>query len=220
MNKKAFIFDMDGVIIDSEPIHARAKLAVLEEYGVKLADPKAELEAFVGRSAKDFWQTMKARYSHILKPEWHVMADRKYEIYMDILANDKTLKPIEGVVDLLQRLQDKGYHIALGTSSVRTMAETVLKQLEVIDFFEEIATSDEVEKAKPAPDIYLKAAEKLGLKPEDCNVVEDAAAGVRAAKAAGMYCIAIVNPSSGAQDLSPADEIVKKYADIKLENAV
>ena len=216
MNKGAFIFDMDGVIIDSEPIHARAKLAVLEEYGVKLENPRAELEAFVGRSAKDFWQTMKARYPDILKPEWYVLAARKQEIYMGIMASDKTIKPIEGVVDLLQRIRDKGYRIALGTSSVRIRAESVLRQLGVIDFFEEIATSDEVERAKPAPDIYLKAAEKLGLEPKDCNVVEDAAAGVRAAKAAGMYCIAIINPSSGVQDLSAADEIVKKYEDIKL----
>lgn len=216
MNKGAFIFDMDGVIIDSEPIHARAKLAVLEEYGVKLENPRAELEAFVGRSAKDFWQTMKARYPDILKPEWYVLAARKQEIYMGIMASDKTIKPIEGVVDLLQQIRDKGYRIALGTSSVRIRAESVLRQLGVIDFFEEIATSDEVERAKPAPDIYLKAAEKLGLEPKDCNVVEDAAAGVRAAKAAGMYCIAIINPSSGVQDLSAADEIVKKYEDIKL----
>ena len=216
MNNKAFIFDMDGVIIDSEHIHARAKLATLREYGVGLPVEELNLEHYVGRSAKEFWIDMKERFPDIFTEDWQVMANKKYEKYMEILNNDKNLKPIDGLPELLQRLKAAGYKIGLASSSVRPMVNMVLNRFGIMDYFAALTTGDEVVNAKPAPEIYLLAAKKLGMAPADCTVVEDANAGVRAAKAAGMKCIAVQNPNSGEQNLSMADEIIKKYEDIKL----
>lgn len=216
MKNKAFIFDMDGVIIDSEPIHAKAKMATLREYGITLSAEELELDKYVGRSAKSFWVDMKVRFPEIFTEEWQVMAGKKYEKYMDILNNDASIKAIPGLPELLQRLKDKGYKIGLGSSSVRPMVNNVLTRFGIIDYFDALTTGDEVEHAKPDPAIYLLAAQKLGLEPEACTVVEDAASGVKAAKSAGMQCIAVRNPNSGQQDLSLADRIIDKYEEIQL----
>ncbi len=216
MKNKAFIFDMDGVIIDSEPIHAKAKMATLREYGITLSAEELGLDKYVGRSAKSFWVDMKVRFPEIFTEEWQVMAGKKYEKYMDILNKDASIKAIPGLPELLQRLKAKGYKIGLGSSSVRPMVNNVLTRFGIIDYFDALTTGDEVEHAKPDPAIYLLAAQKLGLEPEACTVVEDAASGVKAAKSAGMQCIAVRNPNSGQQDLSLADRIIDKYEEIQL----
>ena len=216
MKDKAFIFDMDGVIIDSEPIHARAKMATLREYGINLSAEEIGLDKYVGRSAKSFWEDMKIRFPETFTEDWQVMAGKKYEKYMHILNNDASIHAIRGIPELLQRLKDGGYRIGLGSSSVRPMVKNVLTRFGIIGYFDALTTGDEVEHAKPDPAIYLLAAQRLGVKPENCIVVEDAASGVKAAKAAGMKCIAVRNPHSGQQDLSMADEIIEKYEEIKL----
>ena len=216
MNNKAFIFDMEGVIIDSEPIHARAKMATLREYGITLSAQEIGLDKYVGRSAKSFWVDMKARFPEVFTEEWQVMAGKKYEKYMEILNNDATIKAIPGLPELLQRLKAKGYKIGLGSSSVRPMVNNVLTRFGIIEYFDALTTGDEVEHSKPDPTIYLLAAKKLGVNPADCTVVEDAASGVKAAKAAGMQCIAVRNPNSGQQDLSLADKIIDKYEEIHI----
>ena len=216
MESKAFIFDMDGVIIDSEPIHARAKMATLREYGIKLSAEEIGLDRYVGRSAKAFWEDMKIRFPETFTEAWQVMAGKKYEKYMNILNNDASIQAIKGIPELLQRLKENGCKIGLGSSSVRPMAINVLTRFGIIDYFDALATGDEVEHAKPDPAIYLLAAKRLGVQPANCTVVEDAASGIRAAKAAGMKCIAVKNPHSGQQDLSLADEIINKYEEIQL----
>ena len=216
MNNKAFIFDMDGVIIDSEPIHARAKMVILREYGITLSAQEIGLDKYVGRSSKSFWGDMKARFPDVFTEEWQVMAGKKHEKYMDILNNDATIKAIPGLPELLQRLKAKGYKIGLGSSSIRPMVNNVLTRFGIIEYFDALTTGDEVEHAKPAPDVYLLAASRLGVAPENCTVVEDAAAGIAAAKAAGMRCIAVRNPNSGTQDFSQADVVIDRYDEIKL----
>lgn len=216
MDKKAFIFDMDGVIIDSEPIHARAKMATLREYGITLSKEEIGIDRYVGRSAKSFWLDMKQRFPEVFTEEWQVMAGKKNEKYMAILNNDTSIRAIAGLPELLARLKQKGYTIGLGSSSVRPMVKNVLTRFGIIDYFAALTTGDEVENAKPDPAIYLLAAQKLGMKPADCTVIEDAASGIKAAKAAGMRCIAVRNPHSGKQDLSLADQIIDKYEEIQI----
>lgn len=216
MDKKAFIFDMDGVIIDSEPIHARAKMATLREYGITLSKEEIGIDRYVGRSAKSFWLDMKQRFPEVFTEDWQVMAGKKNEKYMAILNNDTSIRAIAGLPELLAKLKQKGYTIGLGSSSVRPMVKNVLTRFGIIDYFAALTTGDEVENAKPDPAIYLLAAQKLGMKPTDCTVIEDAASGVKAAKAAGMRCIAVRNPHSGKQDLSLADQIIDKYEEIQI----
>lgn len=211
--KKAFIFDMDGVIINSEPLHAKAKLQVLRRYGLDCGEK--ELVRYVGRTACDFYTEFLQQ--HPLKGVIaEDLTELKHEIYLDILAKNESIKPIEGVKDLLARLQKAGYLIALGSSSTPKIIDTVLTRFGIKAYFKVILAGSELPRSKPDPAIYLLAAQKLQVKPEECVVLEDAASGIAAAKAAGMYCIAYRNPTSGPQDLDRADLVVEQLADIKI----
>ncbi|MGM9539817.1 HAD family hydrolase [Anaerovibrio sp.] len=215
MSDKAFIFDMDGVIIDSEHIHAVTKVQAVRSFGVDVSEADLDLRSYVGRSAKSFFSDMIAKYPE-LGDDWEVLAKRKHELYQRILREDAGLKPIAGIPELLARLKAKGYRIGLGSSSVMANIQLVLNRFGIMDYFDAIAAGSEVEHAKPEPDVYLLAARRLGVATENCTVIEDAGAGVMAAKAAGMRCIAIRNPNSGAQDLSRADMIIDSYEEIVL----
>ena len=215
MAEKAFIFDMDGVIIDSEKLHSITKVQAIRSFGVEVREAELNLESYVGRSAKSFFSDVIAKYPE-LGDDWKVLAKKKHELYQKILREDPDLKPIDGIPELLDRLKEKGYRIGLGSSSVMANIQLVLGRFGILDYFDAIAAGSEVENAKPAPDVYLLAASRLGIAPENCTVVEDATAGIAAAKAAGMRCIAVRNPNSGAQDFSQADEVIDRYAAIKL----
>ena len=215
MSDKAFIFDMDGVIIDSEHLHAVTKVQAIRSFGVDVSGDDLNLQNYVGSSAKSFFSDVIAKYPE-LGDDWEVLAKKKHELYQKILREDPDLEPIDGITELLARLKENGYKIGLGSSSVMANVQLVLTRFGIIDYFDAIAAGSEVENAKPAPDVYLLAASRLGVAPENCTVVEDAGAGVMAAKAAGMRCIAIKNPNSGEQDLSKADVIIDSYEEIVL----
>lgn len=215
MEEKAFIFDMDGVIIDSEKLHSITKVQAIRSFGVDVRESDLNLESYVGRSAKSFFSDVIAKYPE-LGDDWEVLAKKKHELYQKILREDPDLKPIDGIPELLERLKAKGYRIGLGSSSVMANIQLVLGRFGIMDYFNAIAAGSEVEHAKPAPDVYLLTASRLGIAPEDCTVIEDSGAGVMAAKAAGMRCIAIKNPNSGEQDFSQADMIIDSYEEIVL----
>ena len=215
MAEKAFIFDMDGVIIDSEKLHSITKVQAIRSFGVNVRESDLNLESYVGRSAKSFFSDVIAKYPE-LGDDWEVLAKKKHELYQKILREDATLKPIDGIPELLARLKAGGFKIGLGSSSVMANIQLVLSRFGIMDYFDAIAAGSEVEHAKPAPDVYLLTASRLGIAPEDCTVIEDAGAGVIAAKSAGMRCIAIKNPNSGEQDFSQADMIIDSYEEIVL----
>lgn len=212
--KKAFIFDMDGVIIDSEPIHAIAKQMACKKYNIEL--PLEIFPTFVGRTTIEcFTEILGKNPREGVTPQ--LIASAKYAYYLELLEKSDKIAPIHGLPELLQRLKNKGYKIGLASSSARNMIEMVLTRFNIKDYFEIIVSGAELPKSKPDPAVYLITAEKLGVSPDECIVVEDAAAGIAAAKAAGMYCIAYDNPNSINQDLSKADIIVKNHDDIEKE---
>jgi beta-phosphoglucomutase family hydrolase len=211
--KKAFIFDMDGVIIDSEPIHAIAKQMACKKYNIEL--PKEMFSTFVGRPTMEcFTEILEKHPREGVTPK--LIATTKYAYYLELLEKSNNVAPIHGLPELLQRIKDKGYKIGLASSSARNMIEMVLTRFNIKDYFEVIISGAELPKSKPDPAVYLITAEKLGVSPDECIVIEDATAGIAAAKAAGMYCIAYDNPNSLNQDLSKADTIVKNHDDIKV----
>lgn len=209
--KKAYIFDMDGVIYDSEPIHARAKKQVLAEYGIDISAER--LATFVGRSSRDFYGTM-VEENPACGASWQELAKKKHDLYRKLLTEDRSIQAIPGVRELLERIKAAGYLIGLGSSSTMEMINLVLNRFDLKKYFSVVVSGDELPRSKPDPLIFLTVAEKLGVAPTDCVVIEDAGAGVAAAKAAGMYCIGYNNPNSGPQNLSGADMIVGSHYDI------
>jgi HAD superfamily hydrolase (TIGR01509 family) len=209
---KALIFDMDGVIIDSEPIHIQLTVDVLKDVGVTPQDD--EIYEFIGVRNEEMWETLKKR--HGINESIEQLMARQKAYKMERFINNK-LEPIDGVLDLLRAAKRKGLSIALATSSPRYFAKYILKAVKAAVFFDELVTADEVSNGKPDPEIYLKAASALGVLPEECLVIEDAYYGILAAKKAGMKCIGFKNPNSGNQDTSMADYVVTSLQDINLD---
>ncbi|TDL47384.1 HAD family phosphatase [Paenibacillus dendritiformis] len=208
---KAFIFDMDGVIIDSEPIHFEIDVETMKYFGVTIAPH--ELDRFVGMTNPEMWSILKQEYSI---PQ-SVSEITEYQLKSKIeLIRSTDLAPIEGIQELIFDLNKNNILIGLASSSPRAFINEVLRKYNFFEYFDSIISGEEVTKGKPAPDIYLEVSNQLNSKPNECWVLEDSKNGVQAAKAAGMKCIGFINQNSGNQDLSRADIIVNNIRDIKV----
>lgn len=208
---RAFIFDMDGVIINSEPIHYKVDSKTFEKLGVKLS--KDDIEGFVGMTNSEILKILKKKFK--FKENIQDIVDLEVKTKIKILE-DEDYKPIDGITDLVDNLKSNNILIAVASSSPRKFIEAVLTKFKIIDKFHEIICGEEVPKGKPEPDIYLKTAKELGVKVGDCVVLEDSTNGIAAAKAAGMKCIGFANKDSGNQDYSKADIVVKSIREINL----
>lgn len=208
--EKAFIFDMDGVVINSEPMHERIELDVATKYFSINIDQK-RMKKYVGMRSMDVWESIINEDGLDLRPAQIVeVADKEKVKYIE--END--LQPIDGIRELLKKLKELNYRIALASSSPKEFIEAVLKKFEILAFFDTIVNGDEVEHGKPAPDIFLEAARRLNVLPENCTILEDSNNGVDAGNSAGMRTIAYVNPDSGNLDLSKATHIVESVRDV------
>jgi len=208
---EAFIFDMDGVIIDSEPLHFDVDRQVLEYYGYSIT--QEQLEGYVGMTNPEFWSILRGEYG--MSQTVEEIIEYQLGIKIDVLKAAQ-MQPIEGIRELIAELQSGGIPRAIASSSPRVFIEAVLEKFGLQGEFDFVVSSEEVPRGKPSPDVYLRAAELLGADPSRCVVLEDARHGIAAAKAAGMHCIGFVNPNSGNQDLSRADLIVNDIRDIRL----
>lgn len=210
---EAVIFDMDGVIMDSEPIHYETEFEILKKFGI--ADyPQSEHAKYVGMRTRDLWAGHIEKYA--LDATWEDLTKEGDEAYIDALRQNN-FDPISGVVELIERIQKAGIKMIVASSASRENIKLVLDKFAISDFFEGYVSSQDVKKTKPNPDIFLLAAQTLGVDPVQCVVIEDAKHGVHAAKAAGMKCIGYKNPNSGDQDLSQADLILDSHHNIDLE---
>ena len=212
-NIGAFIFDMDGVIIDSEPIHSRVKMDTFRHFGLPFDE--ADLIHYMGRTSGEMFQEVIDSAGRTdLTPE--ELTDYKHQHYLEVLKSGE-IRPVNGTVQLIKDLHGAGIPIALATSSWPVVVETVLDAFAIRPYFQSVLSGSDLPASKPDPAIYRITAERLGVSPKDCVVLEDTKNGILAAKGAGMYCIAYRNPHSGKQDLSLADCIVEDISEIKLD---
>jgi len=187
---QAFIFDLDGTLVDSMWIWKQIDIDYLKKYGIELPDNlQHEIE---GMSFTETAQYFKNRFGinediETIKDEWNAMAAHLYE---------KEIRLKSGAAQLLKTLSQRGVRLGIGTSNFRALAESVLYSNGIHGYFDVIRTSCEVEKGKPSPDIYLKVAEELKTEPSRCIVFEDTYAGILAAKRAGMKACAVYDEHS------------------------
>jgi len=206
---KAVIFDMDGVLADTEPLHYAAVNRVLAEHGVTL--PWAEYEPFIGTS-NSLWGWLKQRFALPHSNDHYAM--RFWEELLVVLPQE--LLPDPGTATLLQGLRGYGLKLGLASSSQRSCVDATLSALGLEDAFEVIVSGDMIENGKPAPDIFLLAAERLRVLPDQSLVVEDSPHGIAAAKAAGMTVVALRTPYIREGDIREADLIVDNLEQIRL----
>ena len=194
---------MDGVIVNSEPVHQKLEWEMFAELGLDISEE--EHKTFIGSSAVDMWKRIKQNHRLEKSPEELLLYGRKK--YWQALDNGRVTL-VDGAPGLIEALKKSGFIIQLATSSTRPTVDKVLRHFNLEKYFDFTIAGNEVERSKPDPEIFIKAAKQSGTDPSQCLVIEDAANGVKAAKAAGMYCIAYKNDGTGDQDLSMADLVV------------
>ncbi len=205
---RAVIFDMDGVIVDSEPRHEQAFLEILREigygdrHGIRFAD-------YIGRTDQDLWVDFVAKHKPAQTLQ-ELLALKRSRV-VEILRRDQPL--FAGLPELVEKLAIH-YRLALASGSERAVVEEVLRLGNLRRFFSATITGSEMARGKPAPDIFLRAAQMLEVAPKDCWVIEDSKPGVAAGLAAGMRVIAITN-THPAEELSHASFVVRNYFDIE-----
>lgn len=205
---RAIIFDNDGVLVDSEPLHHRAEAATMRHYGAEIdeEDFKAYVGMSMARMLKDWIEKFQIKADIDEMIQFHESNLRK--IFQE------EVRPTPHVLQLVEYLRGKNYQMAVASSSSRGLVEVGLRKLGIFLLFDSILCGDEVTHLKPNPSIYLQTAKRLAVKPQDCLVIEDSNVGVRAAKAARMRCVGYRNASSGNQDLSQADVIISDFRDL------
>ncbi|WP_066648626.1 HAD family hydrolase [Christensenella timonensis] len=201
----AVIFDLDGVIINSEPIHMDILNDMVRPYGGELETWDYN-ENFVGKCEQDCWGEIKRRY------QIPYSVEELIERYVDGISRyfETTQNPpvLPGVRELVGMISAKKRKLAVASSSSKKNIMLSLKSAGIRDYFDALASAEDAGRGKPAPDVYLNACEALEVQPHKGIAIEDSAAGVKAAKAAGLYAIGLKNPDSGEQDLSLADRVV------------
>ncbi len=201
------IFDMDGVLVHSEPYIAKAAIQMFAEKGVTIH--REDFRPFVGMGEDRFIGGVAELRGVPLDPEKD--KSRTYEIYLASIKG--SLKPLPGVVDFVAKCREHGLKIAVASSADAIKVEGNLHEIGLpSSVFDAIVSGSDVAKKKPAPDIFLEAARRLGVAPERCLVIEDAIAGVTAAKAAGSRCLGLTTTFTREQ-LIQADWIVPTLAE-------
>jgi len=207
-NIKGFIFDLDGVITDTSEYHFQSWKQLSEEEGFEFNREINEKLRGVSRMRSLEIILDGKKLSEAKKKE---LTDRKNKYYQQLLENLNKDNIIGNMENILKRLKERGFKIAVASSSKN--AKKVLKRLKIIDIFDTISDGDSVENAKPAPDLFLHTAEKLALEPEECVVVEDAESGIKAALKANMLAVGI-GPE---ERLNGADIIYTEISELNID---
>lgn len=210
----AVLFDMDGVLIDSESLYTSAMEKMFRSLKIMLS--REERLALVGINMKKGTE-----YLLSLHPELDLTYDEMANIYetslLSALQEAESLTLIPGVEQWLCNLHDAGVKLAVASSSTRKMVGYIVERFGLERYVDYVINGDMVTESKPAPEIFLRAAENVGVLPERCAVVEDSEAGIQAAKSAGMYCVAFSGANVHGADQSCADIQIDAYTERTLQ---
>ena len=196
---QAVVFDMDGLMIDSEPLHKEAWQITLRHFGYELDE--ALFAQLVGLRTREDAVLLREHFHLPVKAE--VLARQRNDLFLATLPG--RVKPMPGLRELIAQVRGCGLFSAVATSGERRYVDAVVRELNLDGVFDAMAVAEDVARGKPAPDVYLLAARRLGLPPAQCLALEDAPNGVLAAKAAGVRCVAVPNETTRSLDLSAAD---------------
>src|SRR3990172_2630800 len=216
---RAVIFDMDGVMIDSEPLWEKAERILLARRGIDY-NPTYR-DKIVGLNQKDSGRLLKETFN--LPETIEELLAERIEILLPLY--EKELELVPGLITILKEVKESGFLLALASSSPYKVINFVLGKFSLNEFFSVVVSGESVEFGKPHPDIYLYTAKKLGacpeqgrrIEPSECVVIEDSINGVKSAKSAGMLCIAIPDKRLNQKEFQIAEMVVDRLDRISAE---
>lgn len=207
------IFDMDGVIVDTEPVHKYAYFNHFKELGITVTP---ELYAsFTGNSTKNVYQRIKDIFSVETPVEELVL--RKRAIFNDAFDTKPDLELISGVEQLIKDLHANGFQLILASSASKSTINRVFNRFNLNSYFSHKVSGEDFVRSKPDPAIFLHAQKLSGCTKEECIIIEDSTSGVKAARAAGIFCVGYVSPNSKLQNLELASIIINDFSELNPE---
>lgn len=204
---------MDGVIVDTEPVHHYAYTLHFRDLNIEVSPEM--YASFTGNSTKNIYERLKDIYK--LTDEVPTLVETKRNLFNDAFDKKEDLYLLEGVLDLIQDLHRNGMQLVLASSSAHVTIQKIFTRFGLHQYFSHIVSGEDFPKSKPHPAIFLKAAELANTPVENCIVIEDSTNGIKAANAAGIYCIAYNSFHSKLQDLSTADTIIERFDELDFE---
>jgi beta-phosphoglucomutase len=207
------IFDMDGVIVDTEPVHRYAYFQQFTELNIDVTEDM--FTSFTGNSTRNVFQNLKTLFN--LEQDVEDLIQRKRTIFNEAFDTKADLELLEGVENLIKEFHQKGMQLILASSASKVTIERVFARFNLHQYFTHIVSGEDFPQSKPDPAIFEHASSLSIAFKENCVVIEDSTNGVKAAKAAGIYCIGYNSIHSKLQDLSTADIIINHFNEIDYE---
>lgn len=215
MPLKAVLFDMDGVIVDTEPLQRKAYHETFKYYRMQVSD--AEYSTFLGKSTKEVCSNLVERHQLNVTAEEFMKRKRAY--FKDFFDHDPDFDLIPGVKELIMDYHKNGLKLVLATSASRHTIHEVFDRFKIEEFFHEQISGDELQHSKPDPEIFLLAAKLSGEDKKNCMVIEDSTNGIKAANNAGIFVCGFKSPHSIGQDYSTAQKVITDFGQIRYENS-
>jgi HAD superfamily hydrolase (TIGR01509 family) len=207
------IFDMDGVIVDTEPVHRYAYYKQFDELNIAVTEEM--YTSFTGFSTRNTFQTLKEAFQ--LNHDVEDLIQRKRTIFNDAFDSKEDLELLEGVEKLIKELHENGMQLILASSASKVTIERVFSRFKLHQYFTHVVSGEDFPKSKPHPAIFEHAA-SLSIAPkENCIVIEDSTNGVRASKAAGIFCVGYNSVHSKDQDLSEANVVINHFNELSFQ---
>ncbi|NUQ64854.1 MAG: HAD family phosphatase [Pirellulales bacterium] len=210
VSPRAVVFDMDGLMFNTEDVYFQVGCEVLRRRGQEFT--KELSDAMMGRPPQPSFELM--IQWHSLTDTWQQLSAESEEVFVQLL--DGYLAPMPGLLDLLQNLERAKIPKAICTSSSRNVLTAVLSRMDMEPRFQFTLTAENIVRGKPDPEIYLKAAERFGIRPAEMLVLEDSQTGCRSASAAGAFTVAVPGEHSRNQDFRVASLVINSLADLRL----
>ncbi|MCF7568127.1 HAD family phosphatase [Sabulilitoribacter arenilitoris] len=208
---KAVIFDMDGVIVDSEPLHHKAYQNMFKDVGIKVSD--ALYESYTGQATLPICQHLCKTFNLTESPETLMAIKRKHFKYL--FDNDNSFTLIDGVLELIQDYHNNDLKLVLASSASMPNINRIFNRFSLNQYFIAKLSGADLKASKPHPEIFINAAKASGFKREECVVIEDSTNGIKAANAAGIYSIAFDSKHSKNQDYSTANKVITDFMEIR-----
>ena len=207
------IFDMDGVIVDTEPVHHYAYHKHFKQLNIEITP---EIYAsFTGNSTKNIFEKLKAQFH--LEEDVPTLVETKRGLFNDAFDSKEDLYLLDGVEDLIKDLHSNGIQLVLGSSSAKVTINRIFKRFDLHKYFTHIVSGEDFPKSKPHPAIFQHAAFLAQTPVEHCIVIEDSTNGILAAKAAGIYCIGYDSENSKLQDYTKADKVISHFSELSFD---